>query len=61
MHPVHEITRPTVLPAPTPLFRRLLDWLVEVDARYREARRIEGLTEERLRDVGLTRADFTRR
>lgn len=34
--------------------------LMRLDAAYRERRRIEELTPEQLRDVGLTRADVER-
>ena len=44
-----------------PRLHRLLARLIIADARYREARRLEELPEERLRDVGLTRADLTQR
>ena len=61
MRPAHEITLATSLTSPAPLLHRLLGRLVEADARYREARRLEDVPEDRLRDVGLTRADLARR
>jgi uncharacterized protein YjiS (DUF1127 family) len=50
----------SVAPAQGSILRRLLARLVEADARYREKRRIEALPDERLRDIGLTRADLAR-
>jgi hypothetical protein len=32
---------------------RLLNWLIRLDARYREARRMEQLTNDERRDMGM--------
>ncbi|OYX43810.1 MAG: hypothetical protein B7Z02_07570 [Rhodobacterales bacterium 32-67-9] len=50
--------RPTITQHRGGLFRRVLARIVELDRRYREARKFAGLTEEQRRDMGLPpRAD----
>ena len=38
-----------------PIGLRLLDWLVALDAGYRNARRLADASEERLSDMGISR------
>lgn len=45
----HAWTRPSV--------RGILDWLVAIDARYRQRRTLETLDDRMLRDIGVTRAE----
>jgi len=42
--------------AQAPLHLRALRWLMEHDRRHREALKLRGMPDERLRDMGLTRA-----
>lgn len=54
----------TLSAEPTPsasLLHRLLARIITADTRYREARRLKDLPDERLRDLGVTRAEFARR
>ncbi|WP_238363932.1 hypothetical protein [Mesobacterium pallidum] len=46
-------------PAPRRLLGRLLGWIVSRDAAYREARKLERMPKERLRDMGLDALDRT--
>lgn len=38
-------------------FLTALDWIVTRDAAYRQSRKLNGMSDERLADMGLTRAD----
>lgn len=52
--------RPAVTQDRGGVFRRALAHIVELDRRYREARKFADLTEEQRRDMGLpSRADTT--
>ena len=55
MRPAAVAILPSFLALSSALPGRLLNLLVGADARYREARKLEELPEERLRDMGLTR------
>jgi uncharacterized protein YjiS (DUF1127 family) len=44
-------------PEPQDLLIRLFDWLVAAMERSRQRRALESLSEEQLRDIGLSRAD----
>lgn len=44
-------------PWPRPSVRGILDWLVALDARYRQRRTLETLDDRMLRDIGVTRAE----
>ncbi|MBN8290406.1 hypothetical protein JI664_00355 [Rhodobacter sp. NTK016B] len=39
---------------------RLLDWLFEIDANFRQKMKLRDMPDERLADMGLTRADVAR-
>lgn len=55
MRPALSTTLSGFFPSPATLLQQLVDRLVEADGRYREARKFEDLSDERLRDMGLTR------
>ena len=38
-------------------FLTTLDWIVTRDAAYRQSRKLNGMSDERLADMGLTRSD----
>jgi uncharacterized protein YjiS (DUF1127 family) len=49
--------RGTGCPEPRDLLIRLIDWLSAAMERSRQRRALESLSEEQLRDIGLSRAD----
>lgn len=44
-------------PWPRPSVRGMLDWLIAIDARYRQRRALETLDDRMLRDIGVTRGE----
>lgn len=50
-------TRPV---ARMPIWLRVLNWLADRDARYREAHKLRNMSTERLEDVGITREEANR-
>ena len=52
--------RPLSFRARRPLWLRLLDRLVVWDRRWRDRTRLDAMTDQQLRDLGLTRRDLRR-
>ena len=55
-----SVIRPVPLSAPAtsgPFLRHLLARLVNADARYRDRQKLLGMSDDRLKDIGLTRRD----
>jgi uncharacterized protein YjiS (DUF1127 family) len=44
-------------PAKTSIPAKLISWLIDRDQRFRASRTLAGLPDERLDDMGMTRAD----
>lgn len=49
------VTAPFKAPTPKNVFARVLAWVVAKDQAYRAERHMETLTDEALKDVGLSR------
>ena len=54
---IHTASRPAIDTPRTPLIAGLFHRLVEADRRYRERRALSRLSQDQLKDAGLTRDD----
>lgn len=65
MHTIASTAYVATAAAKRPLAVRVLDWLVALDAGYRNAHHLATATDDRLADVGVSRTEaegaFTRR